>query len=1526
MSYYHQPPPPQPPPHGVQYNYAQGSAAQRPPHPPVPPPYFMVSGQQTAHGQQPSGAFYQNQNLPPIPPHALGQNPQQYQHILNQFQNGALPPPPPLFAHPPNPHYPYSYPPPGYPPMPPQQPRPVQQPPAVSLPQGYGYSQGPPPPTPTAFAPNYTYPRTQQVQQQHPLQNLQPSPVAQQVASDGNEGAANHVASHAEVHSASEESNEYRPDFSSILLPLDTSTAASASHSHLQTAVSSNVPAPALQTTVDENADAYSPPAPSSNMGNHHSVPKPASDRAPSPEAASNDLQGSHLMHDATASPRDATDKGGPSTSHDRERSFAARKEESKSFLTLLHNQNIRLQQLEIEGLDVNRLKELYAELGIADVDASVNSEERQLKEPLSSLREHRERVDRPASATSESIRTNAVRDTDGSHQPNQRSESISRKNENEMLQPKSILLAEQPQDRLASTSSVPTTNAAVTPSKPVTSAVLPIKPVAAANTSLNDKPTAAPSSRAEYIARLKAARAGKAAESGKVPDAKKTASPTTTEHGDNQKPAEAVPSVAPTSISTPVEPVPSAVALSPTGKAKPSASHAAHTEADPEAAAAAAQKKREAQTALARLKIEALRTKAAQEPTPSTPSGIPGLTLASSPPSTSTQPKQLTTGELLTGLVSAPAEIKTRKRPVASDFDEAAPSPIAKKPFGQARNDENQEPIIIEASDDEQEDGEIAIPGENKATGTSLAISSSAQSRKLAMRDEGLSDFPLRPNMSRQSTGAPSPALGTPLPVSSTGAVTPGSSGTISDLNKHNAELLLLKKKIALIEQRKKLQKADSSRPQSPNKVPQRPVDTLASSSPIVQLAPSSDVQPLSPTASILPNPLGPQNIGSEVNPFPGIMNHQALATTEPEATVAPEIVVASPSFSPKVVVRSSSASSSVPRELESKRRAEIQSRLSTFDAAKEAKRARREQLRREMEELEREEEREEQEKAALAAELESLGIDTEGMPKEEMQAKKEEIVQQQEDRRLATEHDIIEPPIEHLDPEAAEISASILSPAQNDFAKHDSGDAEVSALSPGTVNTAGPTDIPPEDTARSGDITMEEGELSDGGAPLPSMTVSHTNTMNAIPPEQEAVDLVNLANDGMTATIISSPASSTDVSMGAASSADSGEIVEQASQPETATAVVGVEIPSTTVSAAVDNTATNDTISRKRVIQEAIEWPDKYVRDADDDSTQVNVHHATEGSVLSDPVPTLSTTANLNGSAMPSEDESDLYSPSSIGPGPIDTAIRPDNGHEEVQASVFDPALLDVIEIDDDDDDDLYEPIEHPSVSVPLQTVVLDQPNVEYALKLSAEEMEEMMSDEMDIDDSSAASEDDVPEPKQTADDLATELQPTSEPSVAAESLAKEEQNAEKPFEESIVDKYTSYESPLRSFRAFRFHPEYLRTVAGGFRSITYAHRIDTQKQICRFEGAGGSCNDPQCEYQHFKDMKLSDSDLLLQIGLMGPSDSDDDRTRWQAGLRQIIDRLRSQQIGDPEQVARQIAEFRRTFRGENRSFLDI
>ncbi|ODH39095.1 hypothetical protein ACO22_02027 [Paracoccidioides brasiliensis] len=125
-----------------------------------------------------------------------------------------------------------------------------------------------------------------------------------------------------------------------------------------------------------------------------------------------------------------------------------------------------------------------------------------------------------------------------------------------------------------------------------------------------------------------------------------------------------------------------------------------------------------------------------------------------------------------------------------------------------------------------------------------------------------------------------------------------------------------------------------------------------------------------------------------------------------------------------------------------------------------------------------------------------------------------------------------------------------------------------------------------------------------------------------------------------------------------------------------------------------------------------------------------------------------------------------------------------------------------------------------------------------------------------------------------------------------------------------------FTPYNSPLKLFRAYRYHPRFTEDINGGFRSLTYSHKIDPHNYICPYEAAGGSCNDRSCEYQHFRDMALSEDKILVEMGSVREGKTPEEKEEYVAGLKQTINDMRRDKVKDFNTVAMEIAGYRRRF----------
>ncbi|TAQ89189.1 hypothetical protein B7494_g2480 [Chlorociboria aeruginascens] len=148
---------------------------------------------------------------------------------------------------------------------------------------------------------------------------------------------------------------------------------------------------------------------------------------------------------------------------------------------------------------------------------------------------------------------------------------------------------------------------------------------------------------------------------------------------------------------------------------------------------------------------------------------------------------------------------------------------------------------------------------------------------------------------------------------------------------------------------------------------------------------------------------------------------------------------------------------------------------------------------------------------------------------------------------------------------------------------------------------------------------------------------------------------------------------------------------------------------------------------------------------------------------------------------------------------------------------------------------------------------------------------------------------------------------------------------QPAETGIRENSIDNqfFTPYESPLAHFRAYRFHPEFNQKVNGGQKSLTYSHKIDPNKELCRFELAGGICNDSSCELQHFRNMGIPDDVVLTALG--SPDEfSGEQKERFVEGLREVLTNLRRRKVKDFDAIAAEIVAHRSKFLGDKSKIL--
>ena len=101
------------------------------------------------------------------------------------------------------------------------------------------------------------------------------------------------------------------------------------------------------------------------------------------------------------------------------------------------------------------------------------------------------------------------------------------------------------------------------------------------------------------------------------------------------------------------------------------------------------------------------------------------------------------------------------------------------------------------------------------------------------------------------------------------------------------------------------------------------------------------------------------------------------------------------------------------------------------------------------------------------------------------------------------------------------------------------------------------------------------------------------------------------------------------------------------------------------------------------------------------------------------------------------------------------------------------------------------------------------------------------------------------------------------------------------------STHTRYKLYTSPLLSFRSYRLSPYYRTHAKLPLSSLSYSNKINPAKIMCKYDLLG-KCNNPECSKQHFKDIALSQTELVCDIVAYSPvTDVEQDEGTGNSGL---------------------------------------
>ncbi|KAF1833605.1 hypothetical protein BDW02DRAFT_580226 [Decorospora gaudefroyi] len=578
--------------------------------------------------------------------------------------------------------------------------------------------------------------------------------------------------------------------------------------------------------------------------------------------------------------------------------------------------------------------------------------------------------------------------------------------------------------------------------------------------------------------------------------------------------------------------------------------------------------------------------------------------------------------------------------------------------------------------------------------------------------------------------------------------------------------------------------------------------------------------------------------------------------------------------------------------------RRAEIESRLPTLDAEIASNASRMAQLTKEMEQLTAQNEKIAKDKKQLTVELESLGVDTEGMSHAELRAKKNEIEREQSPEPQTSSHradnapqpltngplSAVQSSLESLSSSAVENERAIFSTPLPTSSQVPHSYTTIPGLGRGTSEPRPPVagDHVPTPTMNTTPTMIAPPTSTYEPQLSPQENVIQTDGPQVLPDAEEASVKVAMApvTPGSATALDEDedfysppPPAGTNLNMNTGETGD-----DDAARERLLTQPAAVSSPSE--EGEVDEEGEVEMSVSEREDEGEEEFEPEYEPDEPAILTDVTTQEAQNAeSEIPPSVPT---------SQVSTEDE-EAYEPPDVDQEMSDF-------HSE--AAVAQPSSLGHIEAGDG------------------------------AMDIASSSSEDS-SDESDSDEESS------PEPRReetisannlprqdtnVADDLAPELQRGITPAAAVvDSLPV-------ASDEDQLAKFTPYESPLRMFKSYRYHPSYAQDISGGFLSLTFSHQIDPEKPFCQYESAGGACNDPGCPDQHFRDVAITGDKLLVQLGTANPGKTSEEKQRWNDGLRGVLKELRQKNIKDPNGIAAEIARYRRQFLNDDTRVVNL
>ncbi|CAG8532968.1 4647_t:CDS:2 [Racocetra persica] len=140
----------------------------------------------------------------------------------------------------------------------------------------------------------------------------------------------------------------------------------------------------------------------------------------------------------------------------------------------------------------------------------------------------------------------------------------------------------------------------------------------------------------------------------------------------------------------------------------------------------------------------------------------------------------------------------------------------------------------------------------------------------------------------------------------------------------------------------------------------------------------------------------------------------------------------------------------------------------------------------------------------------------------------------------------------------------------------------------------------------------------------------------------------------------------------------------------------------------------------------------------------------------------------------------------------------------------------------------------------------------------------------------------------------------------------------NADTQSQGQSDSSFVPYDSILKEFRSYRFHPRYKQEIGKhGYKSIIYSRNYNVDRKMCVFESQNrGRCNDDECTSQHWRDFQMSDEELISDMASYYEGRTPIEQQEYRSGLEALLNKLRAEGKTDVDEIIDAMVIYRQEF----------